>query len=333
MLPEEIAKAIQADRFDPQLRGKLRAWACESSDFAPFLAANGSKIASKLKGATTHEDQRDVGIELFTALALVDGNFRVTPEPQSAGPDFLVEYEQQHAWVEVRRFRPREETEQWEAHCADLRRAIEPLVPPDLDVYLGILGNYHNYRYGRHPGLEPPLVEFEDAKDDVIEFVRRQLAAPPHKPIKLEVPCLPMDFAQLRLTPMAYGKLRLSFPVVYLTEADRLLDAASRKSKQLATDGPNIVVFWMTNISETYDDFEMAVRKRRNLLEKDPADFCKRHKFSNPAECARLWQRCSAFVISDSENDYPILWRNPEAICPVPSGMAVALETSFRRPF
>ena len=328
-LPEPIRAAVVAPSFDARVAAKLNEWSNRSKEFSDYLAAYSTKIGAKLRGAKTEEDQRDIGTELFVAFVLLQAGLDVVPEPKGGGPDLGVHYQAFDALVEVKRFRVPKETREWESLSAHLREVVEPLVPSDLDVHLIIMANYSNYRYHRHPGLKPPLETFEAALPQIERYVLSKLSSPPSQPMHATVPGLPTDFASLRLRPCGTGRFEVCYPATYLREADRLLSAISDKSKQAVSGTPNVVVFWMKNITETFDDFEIAVSKRRQLLNADAGDFCARHGFTDLAECEACWARCSAFAVSDSERDHPTLWLNPEALTPLPPPLAKAVSDAL----
>ena len=67
--------------------------------------ANENKIAKKLKSAPTHDDQRDIGLELFVARIFSIAGCQVTYEPDTKGPDFLIGLGNESFYCETKRIR------------------------------------------------------------------------------------------------------------------------------------------------------------------------------------------------------------------------------------
>jgi|ERR1051325_16270 hypothetical protein len=103
MIPEAIQTIINRGQFDNVLRSRILSW--DEPAFLKFLSLNVRKIASKLRAARTHEDQRDIGLELFVARILSIAGCHVSYEPKSKGPDFLVKHEEESFFCEVKRIR------------------------------------------------------------------------------------------------------------------------------------------------------------------------------------------------------------------------------------
>jgi hypothetical protein len=114
LMPPRIFQAISSNGFDPELRSHILGW--QEQPFISFLAFNETKIAKKLKRARSHDDQRDIGLELFLGRVFSSVGCNIVYEPRKKGPDFLIEYKNHRFFIEARRIRENLPplTRQWE---------------------------------------------------------------------------------------------------------------------------------------------------------------------------------------------------------------------------
>lgn len=139
LIPKRVSQVISAKGFDPELRAHITSW--HEQPFIDFLAANEAKIAKKLKHARTHDDQRDIGLELFVGRAFSIVGCNVTYEPNKKGPDFLIEYRQDQFFLETKRIRENllegVSTHSWNMIPVEFRKLIHVLSQGFLQFRLG----------------------------------------------------------------------------------------------------------------------------------------------------------------------------------------------------
>jgi hypothetical protein len=161
-----IRQIIERPSFDPVARARLLSW--NEREFLAFLEENASKVISKLRGATTHEDQRDVVLELFAARAFCVAHSSIIYEPQAKGPDFEMIFANQTIYCEVKRLRETEEYSQTSPQLVDFplrqfRKAGDVVCRGTLQVKPG----YPNVLYVRSNKFTMQMFDFQKALDSI----------------------------------------------------------------------------------------------------------------------------------------------------------------------
>ena len=239
IVPTEIATRIGENDFDPKLSEFINGWANKSDKFSEYLITNRLKISKKLRGAKEHEDQRDIGLELYTAYSLLSVGASVICEPASRGPDLLVSINGAEMYVETRRVRAREITNKWAEVCKCLKREVEPFLRNQY-VFLGIVASAQNYRWRGNPHLfiQVFLEKYEEVKRLIIDQVSD------HEIGRIEIdvsPPLPKGFAKLIIEESHEPEFRIIFPVTQGDEHRKLLRIACEKSRQVLQGHINLI--------------------------------------------------------------------------------------------
>lgn len=331
-LPPKVDQAINQQGFDPTLARFLNGWSVSSAEFRAYMDTYEGKIAKKLRGAKEIEDQRDVGLELYIAYALCSSGCTVTCEPHKKGPDLHVTLASAGMYVETRRIRDREATNEWQDICGLLRREVEPLLGDDM-VVLSIIHSDHSYRYGRQPDLIPAIETFAERYDRVRDFIIEQIRHRNHAHISTPVSVLPERFASLSIEDHHEPFFSVLYPIAQGDEPSKLLRIASEKSRQVLAGNVNTVVLWIDAFGESCDDFETALRMRVAQMSNSPSTYSKRMGFQTAAEAQECWNRCSAFVVHDCEKQEAAIYLNPSAEHPLPEFLHHALQNGLQRPF
>lgn len=331
-LPRKVAQAINQQGFDSALARFLNGWSASSAEFRAYMDAYEDKIAKKLRGAKEVEDQRDVGLELYIAYALCSSGCTVTCEPHKKGPDLHAKIDSADMYVETRRIRDREATNEWQDICDLLRREVEPHLGDEM-VVLSIIHSDHSYRYGRQPDLVPAIETFSERYDRVRDLIVEQIRTRNQTHISIPVSVLPEGFASLSIEDHHKPFFAVLYPVSQGDEASKLLRIASEKSRQVLAGNVNTVVLWIDALGESCDDFDTALRMRVAQMSKNPSTYSKRMGFQTAAEAQECWNRCSAFVVHDCERQEAVIYQNPSAERPLPELLHNALRKGLQRPF
>ena len=299
-----MAARITEDDFDPQLSAFIQGWARTSGPFSHYLDANRLKISKKLRKAKTNEDQRDVGLELYTAYSLLCAGASVIYEPDVKGPDLLVSIDGSEMYVEARRVREREATVGWVEVFRRLRREIEPHLR-NQSVSLMIIASDHNYRLR---GISPPSLEvFLKHYEETREFILAQVAKHQGPEVCIPVDPLPEGFAKLEVRRHHKSKFSPWYPEAQGNEPSKLLRIACEKSRQVVQGHVNLIVVWIDAGGETCDDFESSLRRFEHGMGEKPDCFARGMGYESPRHAEECWQACSAFLVRD-------VWRNEEPL-------------------
>ena len=304
VLPPEVAHRISEDGFDPQLSAFIQGWASTSGPFSGYLDANRLKISKKLRTAKEAEDQRDVGLELYTAYSLLSAGASVIYEPRAKGPDLLVSIDGSEMYVETRRVREREATVGWVQVSRRLRREVEPHLRNQY-VFLGIIASDHNYiwRGISRPSLEVFLEKYEETR----AFILAQVSSHQDAEVRIPVDPLPEGFAKLTIRRHPESVFCLMYPEGRGDEPSKLLRIACEKSRQVVQGHVNLIVVWIDAGGETCDDFESVLSILEQRMHDEPALFPRSMRYESPSHAAECWQACSAFLVRD-------VWRNEKPL-------------------
>ena len=296
VLPPEVAARITEDDFDPKLSAFIQGWARRSGPFSQYLDANRLKASKKLRKAKTTEDQRDIGLELYSAYSLLCAGASVTYEPDKKGPDLLVSIDGSEMYVETRRVRDREATMGWGKVSTRLKREIEPHLR-NQSVSLMIIASDHSYRWRGIPS--PSLKVFLEQYVETREFILAQVAKHQGAEVCIPVDPLPEGFAKLEVRRHRESVFSLYAPEAQGDEPLKLLRIACEKSRQAVQGHVNLIVLWIDAGGETCDDFENSLWQIEHRLSEDPGGFAEGMGYESPRHAEECWQACSAFLVRD----------------------------------
>ena len=303
-LPPEVAARITEDDFDPQLSVFMQGWASTSGPFSQYLDDYRLKISKKLRKAKTHEDQRDVGLELYAAYSLLSADASVIYEPEAKGPDLLVSIDGSEMYVEARRIREREATVGWVGISRRLRREIDPHLR-NRYVNLQIAASDHNHRWR---GSSPPSLEvFLEHYEETREFILAQVSNHQGAEVRIPVDSLPEGFAKLVVRRHCESVFYLTYPETQGDEPSKLMRIACEKSRQVVQGHVNLIVVWIDAGGETCDDFESVLSILEQRMHDEPVLFPRSVRYESPSHAAECWQACSAFLVRD-------VWRDEEPL-------------------
>ena len=327
LIPSEIEQVINQETFDQILRTRILDWA-KSCSFSSFLEEYKRKIAAKLKGAKTEEDQRDLGLELYIGYIFSETGCSVEFEPKKFGPDFKITVCNEELYCEVRRIR---ETDLNDSSDDVFSRLDEDVIPRNniFEILIGYnpdgdSSTFHDrakQNYSELVNLLQALASCHFTRDTELRLPRHIL---PYATLFIRVPQGDdsVGWASLPSFTFRAGNEYRKFGTIIC-----------EKLKQLAADSTNIVYMRANNLAHEFDDFTLAIENLFELKNTDPEVFLSVTDFCSISKFEENWKRCSGVVVKTGENRVPIIWQNPDANKPLSDTQLRNIEDAIRKPF
>jgi hypothetical protein len=116
--------------------------------------------------------------------------------------------------------------------------------------------------------------------------------------------------------------------------ADRLSDAVCAKLGQLSTTHANVLLIGVESTDLTPETLRAAMLRLQQRAETSDPAVITRHKFRDPADFIRRFQRLSEILIrpSASSSTAPTSWLNLQAKTPIPPKFRTALHRTLSQP-